>query len=264
MAAFTTRRAVAIAAALTAAVAGLMLALLRPQPSSNQASSELFLITGQIRLGVDPSHAPFVTDNSGQLSGFDVELAAALADQIQIPIILAVVSFDGLFDALLTGRVDALASVRSDQLVKGVSFTTPYADAGWLMYSFKQQPFVNWRDLSGHRLSVEFASEGDSLARLWLRRIAPFDVLRYETSADAFDALLFGHSDAALIPALTRLPSDAPTEDLSAALIASVPLSLAVREGDRQMLTHIQEGLAALEADGTLATLRRRWLGGLP
>lgn len=264
MAAFTTRRAVAIVAALTVAVAGLMLALLRPQPLSDQTPSELFLITGQIRLGVDPSHAPFMADDSGQLSGFDVELAAALSEQIQIPIILAVVSFDGLFDALLTGRVDALASVRSDQPVKGVSFTAPYADAGWLVYSFKQRPFVNWRDLSGHRLSVEFASEGDSLARLWLRRIAPFEVLRYETSADAFDALLFGHSDAALIPALTRLPSDAPTDALNAVLVASVPLSLAVREGDRQMLMQVQEGLAVLEANGTLTTLRRRWLGGLP
>ncbi len=262
MVALTTRRAVG--AALIVLVFSLTLALWWTQQTSDPAPTELFLITGQIRLGVDPSHAPFVFDNTGQLSGFDVELAAALSEQIQIPIVLAVVSFDGLFDALLTGRVDALASVRSDQAVRGASFTAAYADAGWMLYSFKQQPIRDWRDLSGRRLAVEFASEGDSLARLWLRRIAPFDVLRYETAADAFDALLFAQSDAALIPALTHLPPDTPNDQLEAVLITSVPLSFAVRAGDQQMLAQIQAGLAALEADGTLADLRARWLGGLP
>lgn len=262
MAALTTRRAVGAAIIMTAV--GLGIVLWHTQQTGDPTPTELFLVTGQIRLGVDPSHAPFVFDDAGQLSGFDVELAIALSKQIEIPIVLAVVSFDGLFDALLTGRVDALASVRSDQAVRGAAFTAAYADAGWLLYSFKQHPIRDWRDLSGRRLAVEFASEGDSLARLWQRRIALFDVLRYETAADAFDALLFAHSDAALIPALTRLPSDAPSDQLEAVLIASVPLSFAVREGDQQMLTQMQAGLAALEADGTLAELRSRWFGGLP
>lgn len=262
MVALATRRAVGAALIVTAV--GLVIALWRTQQTGDPAPAELFLVTGQIRLGVDPSHAPFVFDDAGQLGGFDVDLAAALSDQMQIPIMLAVVSFDGMFDALLTGRVDALASVRSDQAVRGASFTAAYADAGWVLYSSKQLPIRDWRDLSGRRLAVEFASEGDSLARLWLRRIAPFEVLRYETSTDAFDALLFAQSDAALIPALTRLPSDAPVDQLEAVLIASVPLSFAVREGDQQMLARMQAGLAALEADGTLAELRARWLGGLP
>lgn len=252
-------------ASAVAAVAVAVIAVVLAPPHDDSTPSELFLITGEIRLGVDPAHAPFAFfDREGQLDGFDTQLAEALSQAIDLPIVLATVSFDGLFDALLTGRVDAIASVRTDQSLKGVAYTLPYADAGWVLYSKQPHRLDDWRALSGLRLAVEFASEGDSLARHWLRRVQPFDILRYETAADAFDALILGHSDAALVPALARPPADAPLNELTSTLVYSVPIGWAVRAGDQQMLTRIQAGLAALEANGTLDALRERWLGSLP
>jgi len=250
------------AAGLTALVAAALI-VWRPQEEAIEKPTELFLVTGQIRLGVDLAQPPFAFDREGRLSGFDVDLAAALSEQIQMPVVVSAVSFDGMYDALLTGRVDALASVRVDQPMKGIVYTRPYADAGWLLCSLLSQPVHDWRDLSGRRLSVEFASEGDSIARAWLRRIHPFEILRYETSLDALDALLFGQSDAALIPALTQLPEDVDPQDLQTVLVISVPLGLAARAGDQEMMALVQFGLDALEAEGTLEALQRRWLGGL-
>lgn len=215
---------------------------------------------GLLRIGIDPSYHPFALDNNGHFDGFDVELAQALATELGLQVQLVAVGFDGQYDALFTGRVDVLTSVgvdstRSDKVI----YTQPYTDTGWVLVSRPSDRLSQWQELGNRQLAVEFGSEGDAMARGWLRRLQPFTLLPYELPEYALDALRTGDANAALVAALTF--SLYPASGFAHVFVTHEPIALAVRAGDNAAADLLNDALQTLESDGILTTLRHRWLG---
>src|SRR5687767_12691891 len=67
--------------------------------------------TGVIRVGMDAAYPPFESINEhNELVGFDVDLANEIGQRLGMRVEFVNIAYDGLFDALLTGRVDMLIS----------------------------------------------------------------------------------------------------------------------------------------------------------
>ena len=233
--------------------------------------------TGVLRIGMDASFPPFESIAAdGTLIGFDVDLAQELGRRLGVEVeIVANLPYDGLYDALWVGRVDAVISallVNPDRMAD-FAYSKPYLDAGQVLVvaeGGEGTEIKQMADLSGQTLAVEFGSQGDLEARIRARRLENMLVLTCETAADALAAVAEGEADAALVDhvsalgAVARLGEGRPGPGTRLAVVGQPvipePYAIAVRRKSQRILRAIDEALAEMEADGTLSALSARWL----
>ena len=88
---------------------------------------------GEFRVGVSGNQPPFVVkDKSGELIGFEVDLANLLADAMGVELKLVEKPFAQLLPALETGEVDAVMSGMTMTPARNlrVAFVGPYLISG--------------------------------------------------------------------------------------------------------------------------------------
>lgn len=222
---------------------------------------------GEIRVGVDPSYPPFASVVDGELVGVDVDLARALAAKIGLPVRFVPLSFDSLYDALVTDQVDALiAALRVNPARRDeVRYTRPYYDAGLQLVS-GEAALSAVAGLAGQRLAFEFGSVADAEARRLQRRVGAFERRPYELPRYALDALRLGEADAALIDAtsyhlyLREHPLMRPRWEPHRVRVTHVPYAVAVRLDRTGTWARLDRALQDSQRDGTLQRLLDRWL----
>ena len=64
--------------------------------------------SGTLRVGIDATYPPFGMAEGGDFSGFDVDIARAVARELGVRAELINASFDGVFPALQNGTFDAV------------------------------------------------------------------------------------------------------------------------------------------------------------
>jgi len=227
--------------------------------------------SGLLRVGMDASFPPFeYIAPDGAPAGFDVELAQELGKRLQLEVqVIANIPYDGLYDALVIGRVDVIISalVVNPQRMGDFAYSTPYFDAGQVLV-FPTPPgatSAGMADLEGQRLAVEFGSPGDQEARKWTQRVPGLEVLHYDTAVEALEALKRGEADAALVDHVTAMSTCADGSGFFIVdrPVVSMPYAVAVRLRSRQLLRAVNQALAEMQADGTLEGLTTRWLCGV-
>ena len=83
-----------------------------------------------VRFGVEGAYPPFSwTDASGEIKGFDIDLANALCQQMAVKCELVAQDWDGMIPALLSRKYDGIIAAMSitDERRKKVDFTEKYA-----------------------------------------------------------------------------------------------------------------------------------------
>ena len=228
------------------------------------ADRERAFPTGAIRIGVDASYPPFAVDEDGALRGLDIDLAAAIAREIGMPAQFRNIGFYSLYDALISGEVDALVSslpidaARADD----VRYTSDYFNNGLVLVSAADSPSLDIENLAGQRIAVEYASSADSLLRGWSAGSSELLRMPYELPTYALDALRLDHADAALTDNLTyRLYQRQHSQWASASqFITHDPYAIAVRRDNHDAWQLIEAALGQLRAGGELARLSALWI----
>ncbi|MFZ1269138.1 MAG: ABC transporter substrate-binding protein, partial [Anaerolineae bacterium] len=148
---------------------------------------------GVLRVGVDPSFPPFESlDASGQIVGFDADLAAGLARRWGVRVQFESIGFDGLLDAIWAGRVDAIISALplEPRYTKDIAYSQPYFEAGLRLVTITATPIAATTDLAGRKLAVELGSDADAEARRLRQRIPGLTLVTFATPAEALQALV--------------------------------------------------------------------------
>ena len=221
---------------------------------------------GVLRVGLDPSWPPFEYVEDGQIVGFDVDLAREIGRRLGVEVVLVNVGFDALYDALQVGRFDAIVSALpyDPARTKDVAYSISYFNAGQVLVVRADEGQIKGvKDLAGRRLGVEWGSEGDAQARKLQKKIKGLTLRPYMAPEEALRALKSGQVDAALVDAVSALQFMGREGGVK---IVGHPLTdelyvIAVRPESHALLRAINEALAEMREDGTLARLRERWLG---
>jgi ABC-type amino acid transport substrate-binding protein len=233
--------------------------------------------TGTLRVGMDASFPPFeaiVAD--GTLAGFDVDLAQELGRRLGVEVqLVANLPYDGLYDALAVGRVDAVISalVVNPARMADFAYSTPYFDAGQvLVVRAGEAGIEEIADLSGRTLAVEFGTRGDMEARRWARNLSGLTVVPCQTAAEALAAVTAGKAEVALVDHVSALAATAPSSPSGSGVgsglkivgrpVVEEPYAVAVRRESRHLLHALNDALVEMEADGTLEALTAQWLAG--
>jgi ABC-type amino acid transport substrate-binding protein len=219
-----------------------------------------------LRVGMDASYPPFEwLDHQGHFQGMDVALARALAARWQVELDLVNIHFDGLYDALYTGRVDLLLSALpyDRMLTRDVLYSQSYFAAGQVLLVAADHTGVqSANDLRGRAVAVEMGATGHQLARTLDRdRGLGLAVMPFRELDEAARAVVAGQADAlvcdrvsamALLAAYPLRTAGEPLTD--------EPFVMAVRPDSPRLLREINAALAEWRADGTLERLSDEWL----
>jgi ABC-type amino acid transport substrate-binding protein len=260
-------RRVLIAAGLTGSVLVAALLVWRSMQPKEDLVWERIRGSGVWRVGMDPSFPPFETlDSDARPIGFDVDLVRAIASRWGVQVSFEGIGFDGLVPALWADRADSIVSAFpvDPRLARDVAYSIPYFEAGlFLVVAEANESITGADDLLGMRLAVEWGSEGDVQGRALARRMAGMVLLPVQDGFEALSAVLAGEADAALADAVTLRAMQAQGYRLRAVgdPVVSVPYVMVLPARAPLLLEAINQALVALEADGALADLERRWLG---
>lgn len=228
---------------------------------------EQIVRTGVLPVCTDPSWPPFeyVNEDTGQIEGYDIELASLIAGRIApaISVQIVPVGFDGLYDALATGRCDMVLSALpyDPTRTKDVAYSIAYFNAGLVLAINEDETSIQrLADLKDRLVGVEwgFVPEGDGRQRAFLRSLK---VRRYDTAEEALRALQAREVEAVLVDRIAALTYQ---RDHAGVRIVGEPIHdlnyvIAVRRDSFRLLQAVDHALLTMREDGTLKALEERW-----
>ena len=254
-----------VAAALVV-VFGIWL-FLRTLPEPVDPTWERIVESGILRVCTDPSWPPFefVDEATAQIDGFDIELARLLAARLGAGIQAKVVTvgFDGLYDALLSSRCDAVLSALPYEPMRtqDVAFSVAYFNAGLVLVASEYTTDIEEVDnLVDQVAGVEwgFVPEGNARQRIFFHGLG---LRRYDSTGDVLRALQSGEIEAALVDRISALAYLKECEGLklSGPPLTDVNYVIPVRLEAFHLLEETNRALIEMREDGTLEALENRW-----
>ena len=222
---------------------------------------------GVLILGTDPTFSPFeFKDETGQITGFDIDIARAVAKDLGVKLQIQAVGFGALMPQSVTsGRVDmAMSGITiTDERAKVVSFSAPYYRSAQIFIVKGGNPGkFNWpSNVKGKTIGVQANTTGQFVAD---------DALKPEGAVlKVYDDFAAGLADirAGRIAALV---GDAPTvTDLQKRLpgqFARAGKDLAAEDygmvfaKNSDLAAAANKTLARLKASGEYQKLLDRWI----
>lgn len=221
-----------------------------------------------LRIAIDPSFPPFDTlDATGQVAGFDVDLARELGRRIGAPVQFQAIAFDGLVDAVIAGKADAVISAfpLDPRLTQDVRYSRPYFEAGLVLVAPDDSPLAAPgataapESLAGLTVAVEWGSLGDA----WAREHG-LVIDRRETAAEAIQAVANGQAEAAIVDAVAAALSAPPGLTLLSPPLEPDPYVIVLPLAAPRLAKAVDEALAAMLADGTWQAMAQTYFPVAP
>ena len=216
--------------------------------------------SGTLRVGLDPSYPPFETIAHEELVGIDVDLMRAIGAELGLDVQFDVIGYDGLYDALLTGRVDVLASalIVDETRTKEFAFSEPYFNAGQVLVVAAETSNASLEDTE--IVAVELGAAGHVAATEALRRGGGFEVLVMDSADATLTAILNNQATAALTDSVSAHLFIADHSGLRIAdpAVTVKPYALVTRIADSELLRQLNN---VLSNNDTVFTIVDKHLG---
>jgi len=224
---------------------------------------------GVLRAGVDLSYPPFAGTDNGKQAGLDIDVAAALAEQLGLTLKILNVKPSEAATALADGTADVVFSIGfSDAGLANTSLAGSYlTDAPSFFMGTDTtasiEPSITLSTLRATKIAVqsESAAYWKLASELGTETLVVFPTLREAiTAADTHEVDLAA-GDAIVAGYIIR---DFPNVHLAGQLEPAVPIGVGVLPDNADLQTAVRGALDALAADRVLDAIRAKWVGQLP
>ncbi len=219
-------------------------------------------------------YPPFSVTDEGVADGFSVDLLKAVAAEVGINISFKIDDWAIIKQELADGELDVLPLVGyTEERDEVYDFTAPYIIMHGNIFIRKGSPISTEDDLYGKQIVVMRGDNAQEYAELMNFTDT---LILTDTYAEAFELLASGQYDAVLAQNLVGQliiddlgldnlePATSINEENQTVLRTNLKgfehkLCFAVKEGDKELLAKLNEGLAIVSANGTYDELYKKW-----
>ena len=247
---------------------------------------------GSIKIGTEGAYPPWNSkDASGNLIGFEVELANALCEIMNHNCTIVEQDWDGMIPALTSKKFDAIMAGMSitDERKKTINFSQGYADEVASLAVMKGSSLENLDTPEGINLSIGGSEVSKALKTLTgalagktvcvqtatihqnfldSGDVGKVKVRTYKTQDEVNLDLTSGRCDAALAAAVSFTDY---AEKSGKAVVLTGPtfsggafgngVGVGIRKGDSKLLNDFNAAIDKARDDGTISKLAIKWFG---
>lgn len=159
----------------------------------------------ELHMGTNAEFPPYEFYDEDSIVGIDAEVAAAIADKLDMKLVIDDMAFDAVIVAVQEGKVDmGMAGLTvSEERLKSINFTTSYATGVQVVIVTEDSAITSVDDLfadgADHSIGVQSATTGDLYSTEEIEDAGLGTIQRYNKGADAVAALVAGKIDCVII-----------------------------------------------------------------
>jgi len=221
---------------------------------------------GKIVVGIQTSAPPAAMVNeSGQVVGFEVDLAKAIADKLGVKIEYKQLTDATRIPAIQQGSADIVIATMTHtrDRDKVVDFSITYFVTGQRILVPKDSPISSVADLAGKRVGT---SRGSTSEQNIMRAQPKVKLLAFDDTTTAFVALQQGAVDAITTDESLLLSIKAGSKDPSAWKVvgpyfSTEPFGIAMRQNDSPLRHFVNVSLMELWDSGQFKSIYDKWYG---
>lgn len=224
----------------------------------------------QLRIATEGAYPPFNSiDKDGKLVGFDIDIANALCERMNVVCTIEAQTWDGIIPGLLDRKYDAIIASMAitDRRKEQVSFTEKYYSTSARFVAHTNAKIeISEAGLKGKRVGVQRATVFEAYLRAKYPDAVP---VLYDTQENADDDLSAGKIDLVLAD-WVQLSQDYLKSDEGKDFEFTGPpqvdpkilgegAGIAVRKDDPDLLAAFDQALKEIRADGTYKRLNDKY-----
>jgi lysine-arginine-ornithine-binding protein len=225
----------------------------------------------KVRIGTEGAYPPFNSiDTSGQLVGFDIDIANALCKAANFECTFVVQDWDGIIPALQANKYDAIIASMSitEKRKEVVDFTAKYYNtpAKFIAAEGTEYDFMQNTGLAGKKIGVQGSTIHEDFARhMWPQA----EVLTYATQDEANADLVSGRVDLVMADSVALLEGFLVTDggqgfafvgpDYNDPTFHGEGAGIAIRKGEQDLVDAFNKAIMQIRADGTYKAINEKY-----
>ncbi|MBX0358897.1 transporter substrate-binding domain-containing protein [Halobacillus sp. Nhm2S1] len=231
--------------------------------SSSESSEETaydLVEEGKFTFAASGEFRPFsMTDASGEMTGFDIDVANAIAEELGLEPNPQKQKFASIVEGVKTGRFDAAVASHTitEERQQEVDFSTPYYYSGAQIFTRADSDVETLEDLEGMEIAISKGSTYSTYAEE-----VTDNIKTYDSDVVALQSLAKGRHDAVITDFLTGKEASGEGLEIEAKeMIERSEQAVAVAKENEALLEEINAALETLREDGTLAEISKEYFG---
>lgn len=215
--------------------------------------------SGKLVVGTDYPYEPMeYIDETGEVVGFDIDIANLIADELGVDVEIRDIDFDYLLDAVENGSVDiAIAAITiTIERSEKVLFSNPYLNAGQIVIiNASNEDIYSEEDLKGKTVGVQSGTTSKDVAVVYTENLSL--VVIYNDYVYALENLTAGSIDAIVIdyPAGVGLIRDNPDVEIVGDPFTDELYGIAIKKGETELKALVDKVLSSI----SISTLENKW-----
>jgi L-cystine transport system substrate-binding protein len=219
---------------------------------------------GELLIGTEGTYPPFTFhDESGELTGFDVEIAREVAERLGVKPVFRETQWDAMFEGLNSERFDMIANqvgIREDRQEK-YDFSVPYIESTAVVVTSKDNDKVkSFEDIKGLVSAQSLTSNYKDIAEKNGATIQGVEGL-----AQAVQLLEQGRVDVTVNDKISILDYLNKQKDANIKITAEAgeasESGLMFRKGSDKLVEEVNKALEEMMNDGTYQEISEKWFG---
>lgn len=215
---------------------------------------------GTLVMATNAEFPPYEYHEGGEIVGIDVEIAAAIAEEMGMDFEVEDMAFDSIIPAVQSGKADfgAAGMTVDEKRKQSVDFSDSYATATQVVIVAADSEIATPDDLAGKTIGVQLGTTGD----IYASDIEGATVEQYNKGFEAVQALTQNKVDAVVIdgePAKVFVSQNEGLKILDDALTVE-EYAICVKKGNTELLEGINAAIADLKESGKLQEIVDKYI----
>lgn len=220
---------------------------------------------GKLLVGTEGTYAPYTYhDETGELVGYDVEVAKAIAEKLGVEAEFVESNWDSLIAGLDAVRYDVVLNqvTITEERLKKYDFSTPYTiSRAALIVGDDNSEITAFEHLKGKKSAQSLTSNYATLAQQYGAEIVSAD----GSFSKAIELVLTGRADSTINDQVSFYDFLKQQPDAKVKLVDTLEdaseNAVLIRKGNDTLVEAINKALEELAQDGTLAKISDQYFG---